>query len=103
MAVSIAPLITREDGFELRLYIQPNSKVMKWHGIYQGAFKLSLQAAPINSAANKQLVKVVSQLFSTSKKNVHMLSGATHQLKRVKITTSSVLPDLLRLILKNEG
>lgn len=102
MAVSLVPLTTREDGFELRVYVQPNSKVMQWRGIYQGALKLSLQAPPINSAANKQLTKILSQLFDVSQQKVQIISGATSANKKVKITTEGVLPKTIRLILKDE-
>ncbi len=48
-------------------------------------FKIRLTSAPVDGAGNAQLIKVLSEKLSLPAQNVHLISGETGRLKRLKI------------------
>ncbi|MCI0413418.1 DUF167 domain-containing protein [bacterium] len=48
-------------------------------------FKIRLTSAPVEGAANAQLIKLLSEKLSLPARSVHLISGETGRLKRLKI------------------
>jgi uncharacterized protein (TIGR00251 family) len=58
-----------------------------------GQYKVKLTSAPVDGAANKQLVSVLARALSLSPANIEIVSGHTSRTKRLKIVGLS--PDEL--------
>ena len=50
-----------------------------------GALKIKLSAPPVDGAANKELIKLLSKQFGVSKSKIEIVSGETSKKKRVRI------------------
>lgn len=72
-------------GTLLLLYIQPGASKTALKGIFQDRLKLSVQAPPVEGAANEAVIEFLSKLLKTPKKNIHLLSGETSRQKNLWI------------------
>ena len=67
-------------------------------GMRDGAVLIRLAAAPVDGAANSELIDFVANLFDVPKHNVTIISGEKSRLKRVRIdgVTAEIVSSLLR-------
>lgn len=72
-------------GTLLLLYIQPGASKTAFKGIFQDRLKLSVQAPPVEGAANEAVIEFLSKFLKTPKKNIHLLSGETSRQKNLWI------------------
>lgn len=56
-------------------------------GIRDGALLVRLQSAPVEGAANDELIALISKSFGVAKRDVTIASGEHSKLKRVAIAT----------------
>ena len=78
--------ITEKDGaiiFAVR--VVPRASKSEIIGELDGALKIRLSAPPVDGAANKELIKLLSKTFGVSKRQVEIISGETSKTKRVRI------------------
>ena len=78
--------LTEKDGsiiFAVRII--PRASRSEIVGELGGALKIKISAPPVDGAANKELVKLLSKYFSVSKSLVEIVSGETSKKKRVRI------------------
>jgi len=54
----------------------------------ESEYKVRLTAAPVDNAANEQLVEVLAKQFGVPKRSIEIISGAQSRLKRIRITGS---------------
>ncbi len=64
---------------------QPRSSKSRICGIYNGGLKVSLKAAPVDDAANRECCELFSKVFNTSPSRVHIISGKTSRTKTVMV------------------
>jgi uncharacterized protein len=50
-----------------------------------GALKIRISAPPVDGAANKELIKVLSKYFGVSKSDIEIVSGETSKMKQIRI------------------
>ena len=69
-------------------------------GEYDEALKVKLSAPPVDGAANKELIKLLSEAFGVSKREVSILKGETSKTKTVLVLNASeqVIENLLKNI-----
>lgn len=67
-------------------------------GEHDGALKVRISSAPVDGAANAELVKLLAKKFSVAKSDIVITSGETSKNKRIKIQNLSVskLEELIR-------
>lgn len=67
-------------------------------GMRDGAVVIRLAAAPVDGAANSELIDFVANLFDVPKHNVTIISGEKSRQKRVRIdgVTAEIVSSLLR-------
>ncbi len=65
--------------------VVPQSSRSEIIGEYAGALKFKLSSAPIDGAANKELIKILSKTLKVSKSKIEIISGETARTKIVKI------------------
>ena len=63
----------------------PSTSKSEIVGCYDGALKVRLAAAPVDGAANAELVKVLAKFLDVSKSSVEIISGETSKTKQVKV------------------
>lgn len=70
----------------LRIKVQPKSKES---GITEtmedGTLKVRVKAPPEKGKANKEVIKVLAKKYGVKKSEVEIVSGATDQIKLIKI------------------
>jgi uncharacterized protein (TIGR00251 family) len=64
---------------------QPRSSRSRVCGIYNGGLKVSLKAAPVDDAANRECCELFSKLFHISPSRVHILTGQSSRTKTVMV------------------
>ncbi len=71
------------DGILLDLAIQPRASRSAVVGIHDGALKLRLTAPPVEGAANKECVRLLSKTFGIAKTRIRLVKGERSRRKRV--------------------
>ena len=69
----------------LQVHVQPRAsrtEVVGWHG---DAIKIRVQAAPVDGAANADLIKFLAKQLGVPRANVTVTSGAGSRRKRVHV------------------
>ncbi len=64
---------------------QPRSSRSRICGIYNGGLKVSLKAAPVDDAANRECCELFSKLFHIPPSRVHILTGQSSRTKTVMV------------------
>jgi uncharacterized protein (TIGR00251 family) len=72
-------------GVTIRVYVAPRSSASKVVGEHNGALKVALTAPPVEGAANKALVELLSKLLGVPKGAVRIVSGETSRNKTVRV------------------
>jgi uncharacterized protein len=73
--------IKEKKGALLRLYAQPGASKTELKGIYRDRIKLSVQAPPVDGAANEAIILYLSKLFGIARKQILMIRGEKSRLK----------------------
>lgn len=64
---------------------QPRSSKSKICGYYNGGLKVSLKAAPVDDAANRECCELFSKVFHIPPSRVHIISGNSSRTKTVML------------------
>jgi uncharacterized protein len=64
---------------------QPRSSRSRVCGLYNGGLKVSLKAAPVDDAANRECCELFSKLFHIPPSRVHILTGHSSRTKTVML------------------
>jgi uncharacterized protein len=81
----------KEDGGAIIFTVRVAARAAKSEvvGFHDGALKIRIAAAPVDGAANAELVKLLARTFDVSKSAVEILSGQTAKTKQIKISGAS--------------
>jgi uncharacterized protein (TIGR00251 family) len=88
-----------KDGVLLTVHVQPKASKTECVGIHGHAVKIRVAAAPVDGAANEELMRFLAEQLSVARTSVRMHSGAGSRSKRVLVTglTSDQVRARLRL------
>ncbi len=75
-------------GLLINIYVQPRASRNKISGIHNGALKMTIQAPPVDDAANRMCVEFLSKIFSVHRSAIEIVSGHTGRNKRVLLRCS---------------
>ncbi len=75
--------IKGKSGTLLLLYVQPGASQTAFKGLFQDRMKLSVQAPPVEGAANEAVIAFLAKTLKTPKRSVHLLSGETSRQKNI--------------------
>ena len=64
----------------------PRSSKRSICGVYNGGLKVSLKAAPVDDAANRECCELFSKVFRIPPSRVHIISGKSSRTKTVMAT-----------------
>lgn len=86
----------RWDGGDLILDIraQPRASRNQWQ-VVGGQLKVKVTSAPVDGAANVQLLKFVATSFGVAPSRVELLRGTSARYKQIRILAPQQIPPLL--------
>jgi uncharacterized protein (TIGR00251 family) len=73
------------DTCEIRVKVTPNAKRSEIIGRLGDAWKIRLQAPPVDGKANKALTEFLAEKFSIRRDAVVLLAGASSHDKRIRL------------------
>ncbi len=73
------------DGLLIDVRVQPKSSQNALVGIHGDAFKVKLNAPPVEGKANKALIQLIAKLLHCPKSSVEIVSGASNRNKRLLV------------------
>jgi hypothetical protein len=88
------------DGIVLDVRVIPRAGRSQIAGTRDGALLVRLGAAPVDGAANKDLVEVLAGAFRVPRRNVTLIAGERSRSKRVRVVGVTV-EDAKRLLLRD--
>lgn len=83
--MDILDLHKHNDQVVFRVRVAPRSSRSAVIGVFEGALKVSLTAAPVDGAANTALIKLLSQVFDVPKSTIAIIRGERSRNKTVRI------------------
>ena len=78
------------DGVSFEVRVQPRSSKMEICGIHDGALRVRLTSPPVDGAANRQCIELLSRKMKIPKRAVRIASGANARRKRLKVLGMSM-------------
>ena len=79
-----------EGGVVLEIRVVPRAGRSGIAGTRDGALLVRLAAAPVDGAANAELVSVVAEAFGVARRQVAIVSGERSRQKRVRVAGLTV-------------
>ena len=73
----------------LNVRVIPRASRSEIVGFHDGALKVRIAAAPVDGAANAELIKLLVKKFGVAKSDVSIVSGETSKNKRIRINNLS--------------
>lgn len=73
------------DGIVLPVRAQPGARKDSINGVYDGALKVSIQAAPEDGKANDAIMRLFKKVLGIKRNQIEILSGQTSQDKKFLI------------------
>ena len=82
--------------FEVRVI--PRSSKSEIVGPHDGALKVKLRSAPVEGAANEELIKLLGKAFHVARGDIEIIAGQTSKNKRVRLAgvTAAQVKAILR-------
>ena len=74
------------DGVLLSIRVTPRAGTSAVAGLRAGALLVRLKAAPVEGAANDELVALIARLLGVPKRNVAIVSGARGRQKQLRVS-----------------
>jgi len=87
--IEIIPHKISSKGIVFNVRVVPRSSRACVVGVVGGALKVKLTAPPVEGAANRQLIEVLSDHFGVRKSDIEILKGLSGKNKIVEISTST--------------
>lgn len=89
-----------DDGrLAFRVMVVPRSARTKIVGEHNGALRVRLGAAPVDGAANRELIQLLAKTFAVSRSAIRIEGGVSSRSKLVSIESPSA--DALLAVLKS--
>ena len=101
-------MIVRDDKdgrVMITVHAVPRASRSEIVGEHNGALRVRLAAAPVEGAANEELVRLIAKAFGVSQKYVEITAGHASKIKQVRISGSScnAIDHMLKLIAVKKG
>jgi uncharacterized protein len=66
-------------------YIRPNAARTKIDGLYGDRIKIRVAAAPEKGKANRELIRLISEITGVAQKKIRIISGAASNYKKIQV------------------
>lgn len=74
-----------EDGTEIKVIVITRSSASGIAGEFNGRLRIRLNSPPVDGAANKELIKLLSKSLKVAKSRIEIVRGETSRRKTVRI------------------
>lgn len=91
----------KSDHLILKLYVTTRASADRVVGIYDGRLKVAISTPPVDGAANKAILRLLSKILSIPKSAVEIIQGETSKRKQIKLPLSSNIKKLEEIVLNN--
>jgi uncharacterized protein (TIGR00251 family) len=78
-----------EYSYSFTVRVVPRASRSEVVGIHDGVLKLRIASAPVDGAANREVITILAKHFGVSKSDISIVSGETSKNKRIKIANLS--------------
>lgn len=85
MSAANASLSVRANGVRIPLRVKPRSSRSGVLGLREGVLEVALRAAPVEGAANAELVEILAKAFGVRRSDVAVVAGAAGRRKLVEV------------------
>lgn len=82
------------DDLVIKLLLEPNFSRSKVVGIHGDYLKITLMTLPIDGQANKELIKLLCNVFKVKKADISTLAGERSRNKTVRVCAPAHLPSV---------
>ena len=79
------PFKKTKDGITIEVKVEPRSSRAEIRGVMGSVLKVKLTSAPVDGAANRQLIEILSKEFGITKRLITIVKGETSKNKVIKI------------------
>ena len=69
---------------EFSVHVRPRARRVSVGGEHAGALEVRVRAAPIDGAANTEVIALIAEALCVRRKDVELVSGATARRKRLR-------------------
>jgi len=76
----------KNDALVFTVLATPRASRTQIVGEHDGALRVKLKAAPVDGAANEELIRILAKEFGVSRSNIEIASGHSSKRKNVSIT-----------------
>ena len=87
MSAEKIEITERADGVVFSVIVAPRASKSEVVGVHDGALKVRIKTAPVEGAANCELIAHLSKFLKVPKSTVKIVSGETSKRKKVQIDT----------------
>jgi uncharacterized protein len=78
-------IVEIKDGIEFEVIAKPKSRASGIVGVFDGALRIAITAAPEKGKANDAIIKVLSEQLHIPMREISITTGQTSRHKRVRI------------------
>ncbi len=79
-----------DGGVTLSVRVKPRSSRSRVLGVREGAVEVALRAAPVDGAANDELLRILAKTFGVSRSQVRVVTGAHGRTKLICIAGTTL-------------
>jgi uncharacterized protein len=77
--------VTLPTSATIDVHVQPRAKKTEIVGMHGDAIKIRLQSPPVDGAANKELMGLLSKRLGVQRTDVELIGGVSSRRKRIRI------------------
>lgn len=77
-------------AIKLTVYVQPGAKKTTIVGMHGEHLKISLNAPPVDGAANLALIKFIAECLAIKMKDIRLIRGEKSRIKTLELTSSKL-------------
>lgn len=78
-------ILQKEDSVEFKVRVVPRASRTEITGEFASALRIRIASAPVDGAANDELICFLAKTFGTAKTSVEIIGGQTSKTKRIRI------------------
>jgi uncharacterized protein (TIGR00251 family) len=81
----VIPYTETSDGLVFKVHVVPRASRSEIVGEHNGALRIRIAAAPVEGAANEELVRLLARAFNVPRNAVEITAGQSTRLKTVRV------------------
>jgi len=83
-------LFSEENGvLRFKVRVVPRASHPGVAGEHDGALRVRVSAAPVDGAANEELIRILADVLRVPRRNIEITSGQTSKEKQIRVTGST--------------